>query len=182
MPSKNFIRKTSLPGLLIIERPTFFDERGFFREFARLSDLEQEGIKFHPVQFNHSKSLPGVIRGLHAEQWNKLVYPVTGEMFAALVDVRSHLDTFGKVETLTLKADNPLALFIPQGVANSICVTGKEPVHYIYLADKYYQKPGMAIAWNDPDLAIDWPVKNPIISKRDRNNPRLRELFPEQFT
>jgi len=176
------VKETSIPGVLVIERPTFKDKRGFFGELARKSDLQKYGIDFEPIQFNHSRSYPGVIRGLHAERWNKLVYPVTGEMVAVLVDIRPDSPSFGQVETIKFNAASRKAVFIPEGVANSICVVGNEPVDYIYAVDAYYDgSDARAIAWDDPDLAIDWPVENPIISERDRDNPTLRELFPEKF-
>lgn len=177
------VKKTSIEGLYIIERPTFRDKRGFFREIFRLNELEKAaGIKFKPVQWNHSYSEPKVIRALHAENWNKFVYPITGKMFTAIVDIRPDSKTFKKVETFTFDAKSHTALFISKGLANSICVVGREPVHYFYLVDKYYDgKDTRAVAWNDPDLKIKWPVKNPIISDRDKNNPTLRELYPEKF-
>ena len=177
------IKKTSISGLLVIEKPTYKDERGFFREAVRLNELEEiTGSKFEIKQWNHSKSKPKVIRALHAEGWNKLIYPVTGKMFAAIVDIRPDSKTFGKVETFTFGETRPRALFIPEGLANSICVVGTEPVHYFYLVDRYYDgSDTTAIAWDDPDLNIDWPVKDPIISERDKNNPTLREAFPEKF-
>jgi dTDP-4-dehydrorhamnose 3,5-epimerase len=181
--TNNFIIKTSISGLYIIERPTFNDERGFFREIFRLDDLEKEtGIKFNIVQSNHARSLPNVIRALHAEDWNKLVYPVRGEIFSAIVDIRPDSPTFGKYETFKFNEDSHKALFIPKGLANSICVTGNEPVDYLYLVDAYYNGGDRkAIAWNDPDLKIPWPIKDPIVSERDKNNPTLRQMFPEKF-
>ena len=177
------VKQTSIPGLLKLERPTFDDERGFFREVFHLNDLEEVlGFEFKTVQMNHSYSLPRVIRALHAENWNKLVYPVSGEMFAAVVDIRPESSTFGKFETFTFSDKERFSLFISKGLANSICVTGEEAVDYLYLVDKYYDgSDTRAIAWDDPDLAIDWPVENPIISERDKNNPNLRDLFPEKF-
>ncbi len=178
-----FIERTPLSGLLIIKREPRYDERGFFQEIVRLSDFESIGIEFKPVQINHSSSKPRVIRGLHAEAWNKLVYPVNGEMFAAIVDIRPDSETFGNSVTFNFGAENRRrALFIPKGFANSICVTGKTPVDYIYLVDSYFTgQDTRAIAWDDPDLAIDWPVKDPIISRRDRDNPTLRQMFSEKF-
>jgi len=180
---KNYINKTSIPGLFVIERPTFNDERGFFREIFRLNDLEKEtGVKFNIIQANHSRSLPGVIRALHAENWNKLIYPLTGKAFSAIVDIRPDSPAFGKVETFEFSEDNHKALFIPKGLANSICVHGNMPVHYLYLVDAYYDgKDTRAISWNDPDINIKWPIDNPIISERDRKNPSLREMFPKKF-
>jgi len=181
------VKTTSIPGLLYIERPVFHDHRGFFHEVFRLNELEEKiGFKFKPVQWNHSLSKPKVIRAIHTEAWNKLVYPATGKMFAAFVDVRPKSKTFGRVEKVifdnTLKNSLRRAVFIPAGVGNSICALGKEPVHYFYLVDAYWDdKKARGIAWDDPDLAIQWPVKKPIISERDKNNPTLRELFPKKF-
>lgn len=181
--TNQFIKETSITGLLILERPILPDDRGFFRELFHKDELEKAAqIKFDGVQMNHSYSLTGVIRGIHAEQWNKIIYPVSGEAFLAIADIRPDSLTFGKVETFTVNDDNRRGFFIVEGLANSICVIGDKPVDYIYLVDKYYD--GLdtrAIAWDDPDLNIDWPIKNPIISQRDKNNPRLRDLFPEKF-
>lgn len=180
---KLHINKTSIHGLFIVERPTFPDERGFFHEVFRLNELEKAAnVEFNPKQLNHSKSLPKVIRGLHAENWNKVVYPITGKVFVAIVDIRGDSETFARVETFIFDESDHRALFIPKGLANSICVVGNKPVHYLYLVDAYYNGADTrAIAWNDPDLAIDWPIKNPIISERDKNNPSIRELFPDKF-
>lgn len=180
--AEKFIQKTSISGLYVIKRPTFKDKRGFFRETARWSDLRSVGINFKPIQINHSYSLPRVVRALHAENWNKLIYPVTGKIFSAIVDIRPSSKTFGKVKTFLFSEKYPYALFVPKGLANSVCVLGNKPVHYIYLVDAYYKGDDTrAIAWDDPDLAINWPVKNPIISGRDKSNPTLRELFPLKF-
>ena len=181
--SLHIIEKTSIPGLLVIKRPTFKDERGYFKEIFRVDELEKTtGIKFIPKQWNHTYSKPNVIRGLHAESWDKIVYPITGKMFTAIVDIRPDSKTFGEYETFNFDGKDLKALFIPKGLANSICVLGSSPVHYFYLVDAYYSgKDTRAIAWNDPDIGINWPIKNPIISERDRGNPRLRDLFPEKF-
>jgi dTDP-4-dehydrorhamnose 3,5-epimerase len=176
------VRELSIPGLFAVERPTLRDERGFFREVVRWDELEAAiGRTFLPVQWNHSVSQPRVLRALHAEAWNKLVYPVTGTMFAAIVDIRPEQPTFGDVAEVTLDAGDPTALFIPSGLANSICVVGDVPVHYLYLVDSYYDgSDTRAVAWDDPELAIRWPVSDPIVSDRDRANPSLRELFTDR--
>jgi dTDP-4-dehydrorhamnose 3,5-epimerase len=177
------IKKTTIPGLYKVTRQTFADERGFFREVFHLDELLKEtGIDFKPVQWNHSLSAANVIRGLHAENWNKLIYPVTGKMFAAIVDIRPDSPTFSKVETFVFSHSEKYALFISKGLANSICVIGDEAVNYMYLVDAYYDgTDSTAFAWDDPDLAIQWPNKNPIISTRDKSNSRLRDLFPYKF-
>lgn len=183
MSENNFITKTLISVLYVVERPTFNDERGFMKEVFRLNDLEKEiGYEFKIVQANHSRSMPKVIRALHAENWNKLVYPVNGKIFSAIVDIRPNSSTFGKFETFIFDDKAHKALFISRGLANSVCVMGEEPVDYIYLVDAYYDgKDTRAVAWNDPDLKINWPITNPIISERDKNNPTLRQLFPEKF-
>ena len=178
-----FIKTTSVSGLLIIERDTHADERGFFREVFRMNELTPVlGFEFKPVQMNHSLSRPGVIRAIHAENWNKLVYPVSGKMFAAIADIRPESSTFAKVETFIFDDSKKYALFISKGLANSICAVEGD-VNYIYLVDAYYDgKDTRAIAWDDPDLKINWPVKNPLVSDRDKANPKLRELFPDKFS
>lgn len=170
--------ETTIEGLYILELTTFNDDRGFFREVYRKEDL---GIDFTPVQLNHSYSLPHVIRGLHAENWNKLIYPLAGNVFIAIADIRLNSNTFGKVETFTIDHYSRVALFISNGLANSICVMGNEPIHYLYLVDNMYNGDKTAVTWNDPDLDIKWPIENPILSERDKNNPTLRELFPAKF-
>jgi len=116
-----------------------------------------------------------------------LIYPVTGIMFAAIADVRPESSTFGRIETFVFDniqpvKDSPKALFLSAGLGNSICVLGKTPVNYLYWVDEYWDNSkAKGIAWNDPDLAIDWPVRKPLISERDRHNPRLRDLYPAKF-
>lgn len=174
-----YIKTTSIQGLLVIERPTFDDDRGFFRELVRMNEVEEAtGIQFTVRQWNHSLSHQGVIRGLHAEGWNKIVYPVTGRIFIAIVDIRTESETFARVEIFEFDASKEhKAIFISKGLANSICVAGNEDVNYLYLVDAYYDgKDTTAISWDDPDLAIKWPIKDPIISSRDRNNPTMRDL------
>lgn len=177
----DFVKETSIKGLYKLVRPIFNDDRGFFREVFHMNELEEVGIDFKPVQWNHSLSKKGVIRAIHAENWNKLVYPATGTMFAAIVDIRPGSETFGRVETFTFSPDDRYALFVSKGLANSICAVEGD-VNYMYLVDAYYNGTDMrAIAWDDPDLNIYWPVDKPIISERDKHNPKLRELFPEKF-
>lgn len=179
----DFVKTTSIPGLLVLERPTFKDNRGFFREVFHLNELvEAIGNEFKPVQCNHSLSHSNVIRALHAENWNKLVYPVTGKMFAAIVDIRPESTTFGKFETFTFSDENRFTLFVSKGLANSVCALEGD-VNYLYLADAYYTGSDTgAVAWDDPDINVPWPIKDPIVSDRDKSNPKLRDLFPEKFT
>lgn len=184
MQEEQNVKKTSIEGLLILERPFVKDERGFFRELFHKDELEKiSGIKFDGIQMNHSHSLPKVLRGIHAEGWNKIIYPVSGEVFVAIVDVRPESSTFAKVETFEINDDHRFGLFVVNGLANSLCVMGDKAVDYIYLVDAYWDGTDRrAIAWDDPDLRIAWPIKDPILSPRDKNNPTIRQLFPEKFT
>ena len=103
------------------------------------------------------------------------------------MDLRPESSTFGKVEYITIdntKEDSKRqALFLPAGgIGNSVCVLGTEMMHYFYLIDEYWDDAkAKGVAWNDPDLKIKWPIKEPILSERDQHNPTLRELFPEKF-
>ena len=178
------IEESRIKGLFVLSGKGFGDDRGFFREVFHLNELvEKTGVDFKVVQWNHSLSKKGVIRALHAENWNKLVYPVTGKLFVAIADIRPDSPTFANVDTFIFNTKKERkALFVTKGLANSICVMGNEDVNYLYLVDSYYDGTDTkAVSWNDPDLAVKWPIKNPILSNRDKNNPSLRELFPEKF-
>jgi dTDP-4-dehydrorhamnose 3,5-epimerase len=181
--SEQKIKNTSIDGLFIIERPLFGDERGFFREVVRIDALNKElNLNFSSKQWNHSMSKKGVIRGIHAEGWNKIIYPLTGKVFMALADIRPESKTFSKVETFVSDENNRFALFVTNGIANSFCNFGEDDANYLYLVDNYYDGfDKKAVAWDDPDLNIKWPVENPILSERDKNNPKLRDLFPDKL-
>ncbi|MBI2086511.1 dTDP-4-dehydrorhamnose 3,5-epimerase family protein [Candidatus Daviesbacteria bacterium] len=180
---EEFAQKTTIKGLLVLKRPIHQDERGFFREVFHLDEIEKTlNLQFKVVQMNHAHSSPKVLRGIHAENWNKIICPVNGQVFVAIVDIRVDSPTFGQAENFIINNDNRIALFVSRGLANSYCVIGNSSVDYIYLVDAYWDGADTrAIAWDDPDVAINWPIKEPILSQRDKNNPRLRELFPEKF-
>jgi dTDP-4-dehydrorhamnose 3,5-epimerase len=182
------IVKTSISGVVLIQRPIHGDSRGFVHEPYNKKELfDATGVDFNPVQWTHAYMKPGVIKAIHTEDWNKLIYPVTGILYAPIVDLRSESPTFGKVEYITIdntKEDSPRqALFLPAGgIGNSICVLGSEMMHYFYLIDEYWDDvKAKGIAWDDPDLNIKWPIKDPILSERDQHNLTMRELFPEKF-
>jgi dTDP-4-dehydrorhamnose 3,5-epimerase len=172
-----------IDGLFIIERPTFEDPRGFFRESFRLDELEDaRGCEVRFVQENHSRSRRGALRGLHSEDWEKLVYVSRGEVFTAVADIRPQSPTFGVVETFFLGETSRLKLFLPRAVGHGFCVLSEE-ADYIYQVTKYWDgaaTPG--VAWDDPDLAVPWPIADPIVSEKDQSNPRMRELFPGRYS
>ncbi len=184
------IFKTSVNGVLYIERSIYADERGFFSEIVKVPELEKIiAMPFQVKQVNHARSEQNVMRGIHAEGWNKFVVVLTGTCFSAIVDVRPDSDTFGKKEYFLLgNREDALkgCLFLPSGVGNSLCVLDG-PVDYLYLVDRLYEdrdKSGdVAISLFDPDLDIPWPIEkeNMIISERDTNSITLREKCPEKF-
>jgi dTDP-4-dehydrorhamnose 3,5-epimerase len=167
----------SLEGLWIFERPTAEDERGFFHEVFQARDLEAAlGRPVIFVQINHSRSRRGVLRGLHAENWDKLVYVPRGEVFTAVADIRPESPTFGKVATFWFGEDYRATVFIPRGMAHGYYVLSDE-ADYVYQVTAYYDGTDTrAVTWDDPDLAVPWPSRTPILSARDQHNPTLREL------
>lgn len=179
------VEPTSIEGLFVVKWDTYDDDRGFFRQTYQVKELEEaigREVKFK--QGNHSHSVPGVLRGFHAEPWDKCVYVVSGYAFAAIADIRPESPTFGKVETFYL-GEPPhgerIRLYISKGLANSFLTLGTKNVDYLYDVTDYYQ-PGIvqpAVAWDDPDLAVHWPLGDPILSEKDQQNPTLRELVGE---
>lgn len=185
--SENII-KTSIEGVVLIQRPIHGDSRGFVHEPYNKEELKAAtGIEFNPVQWTHAYIKPGVVKAVHCENWNKLIYPITGNLYAPICDLRPNSPTFGKVEYITIdntKEDSKRqALFLPSGgIGNAICTLGDEMMHYFYLIDSYWDDAkASGVAWNDPDLNIKWPIENPILSERDKTNKTLRETFPDKF-
>jgi dTDP-4-dehydrorhamnose 3,5-epimerase len=179
------VEETGINGLLVVRWPTHGDERGFFRQTYQIAEIA-EALGREPVlrQGNHSRSEPGVLRGFHAEPWDKLVYVACGFAFAAIADIRTESPTFGEHRTFIL-GDPPsgerLRLFVSKGLANAFCALGQAPVDYLYDVSDYW-RPGVdkpSVAWNDPDLGVEWPVADPVLSDADHANPRLRDLFPD---
>ena len=164
-------------GLWILERPTLEDERGFFREVFQLCELEaalERPVVF--LQVNHSRSRRGVLRGLHAENWDKLVYAPRGEVCTGLADLRPDSRTFGRSVIFRLGEQNRLALYVPRGIAHGYCVLSDE-ADYVYQATAYYDGTDTrAVAWDDPELAVAWPISDPILSERDRRHPTLQQV------
>jgi dTDP-4-dehydrorhamnose 3,5-epimerase len=178
------VEGTGIDGLLVLRWDTHCDERGFFRQTYQVRELAG-ALGREPVlrQGNHSRSAPGVLRGFHAEPWDKLVYVVRGAAFAAVADIRPDSPTFAQVRTFTLgdpPAGERIRLFISSGLANSFCTVGDEPADYVYDVSDYWRPdlPKRSVAWDDPDLAVRWPVQAPVLSPADQHNPTLRELVP----
>lgn len=176
------VAATSIDGLFVVDWPQHDDERGFFRQTYQLSELADalgRDVTFR--QGNHSRSAAGVLRGFHAEPWDKLVYVVRGVAFCVVADIRRTSPTFGKHESFWL-GDPPdgrrQRLYISDGLANAFLAAGDEPVDYLYDVTAQW-RPGIdkrAVAWDDPDLAVQWPIPDPIVSEADRDNPPLAQF------
>jgi dTDP-4-dehydrorhamnose 3,5-epimerase len=173
---------TPLEGLIVIEPQIFGDERGFFLETHHQQRYREYGIDRIFVQDNLSFSVKGTLRGLHFQVTKpqaKLVQALTGEVFDVAVDIRPDSATFGKWFGIHLSQQNKYQLFIPEGFAHGFCVL-TESAHFAYKCSAYYdpQDEG-GILWSDQTIAIDWPLKNPILSEKDSQFSSLSDLAPE---
>jgi len=161
-----------LNGLILIELAVRRDVRGFFTERFQAARFEELGLPTNFVQENHSRSLPGVLRGLHYQHTpaqGKLVGVIRGRIWDAAVDLRVDSPTFGRHSSLELSDANGRLLWIPSGFAHGFCVLGDEPADVVYSVDAFYNPEGDGgIYWADSDLAIDWPIKDPILSQKDQ--------------
>ena len=173
--------KTEIEGVLILEPRIFEDPRGYFFESFNLRDVEGQVGHVDFVQDNASKSSYGVVRGLHFQKGEhcpaKLVRVVRGSVLDVAVDIRPGSPTFGKHVAVELTGENHRQLFLPRGMAHGFSVLSEEAV-FQYKCDNFYCKESEgAIAWDDPDLGIDWrvPAEDVILSEKDRHHPRLSE-------
>jgi dTDP-4-dehydrorhamnose 3,5-epimerase len=175
------IIKTAIDGVVIIEPRLFKDERGYFFESFSQKEFEEKVCKTVFVQDNESKSSYGVLRGLHFQKppfaQSKLVRVVRGAVLDVAVDIRKGSPTFGKHVAVELTAENHRQFFIPRGFAHGFSVLSQEVV-FQYKCDNYYapQSEG-ALAWDDPELGIDWriPAGEIVLSKKDKVHPRLKD-------
>jgi dTDP-4-dehydrorhamnose 3,5-epimerase len=176
---------TTIPDVLILEPRVFGDNRGFFFEsFNERAWQKLTGLDIHFVQHNHSRSAGGVLRGLHyqiQQPQGKLVRVTSGEVFDVCVDIRKSSPTFGRWFGTLLSAENKLQMWIPTGFAHGFCVTS-DVAEFLYLTTDYWAPVHeRCIAWNDPDLGIDWPIDgDPNVSAKDREGQAFRDadLFP----
>ena len=171
--------ETDLPGCLLLEPRVFSDERGFFYESFNADKLAEIGLAMEWKQGNVSSSAHGVLRGLHY-QWpnpqGKLVTVLQGEVWDVAVDIRRGSPTFGRWTAMVLNAENKRHFWIPEGFAHGFVVT-RGPALFSYLCTETYDPAADAnIAWNDADLAIDWPLAHPALSGKDAAAPLLRDI------
>jgi len=171
-------KKLDIPGLVLIEPKVFEDGRGFFMETYKMPDFAAGGIKGSFLQENHSRSSKGVLRGLHYQNppfaQGKLVRVIRGEIFDVSVDIRRSSPTWGKWLGLILSEENKNILYVPTGLAHGFCVLSKI-AEVIYKTTNVYSAESEAgVIWNDEELNIEWPVKEPILSEKDRKLPSLK--------
>ena len=170
---------TPMPGVLVLEPRVYRDQRGFFLETYRQDALARLGITHGFVQANQSRSIRDTLRGLHW-QWRqpqaKLVRVVNGSIFDAVVDVRRGSPTYGQWCGVELSAENFRQLYVPSGFAHGFCVLS-DHADVEYLCSDYYDPGGEAgLLWNDPDVAVEWPTRWPLLSEKDASNPVLSQV------
>jgi dTDP-4-dehydrorhamnose 3,5-epimerase len=171
---------TAIPDLLVIEPQVFGDARGFFMESFNQKVFNQiTGLNVQFVQDNHSRSAKGVLRGLHyqiQQPQGKLVRTVRGAVFDVAVDIRKSSPAFGQWFGATLTEDNHLQLWVPAGFAHGFVVLS-DTADVLYKTTDYYAPSfERCIRWNDPEIGIEWPLDEPVLSPRDAAAPRLAEL------
>lgn len=170
--------RSFIPEVMVIRPRLYPDGRGFFMEAYKRSDFAAHGIAEYFVQCNHSRSSRATLRGLHFQKapkaQGKLVRAVAGEIFDVAVDMRRGSPSYGKWVSVLLSGQNQSMLFIPPGFAHGFCVTSEEADVLYMTTEEYAPECEAGVAWNDPDLGIDWPIDDPQLSERDRRWPRLR--------
>jgi dTDP-4-dehydrorhamnose 3,5-epimerase len=170
---------TEIPDVVVVELDVHRDERGFFVESYHAEKFARGGIEARFVQDNHSRSVRGTLRGLHAQDrrpQGKLVRTLVGTIFDVAVDVRPASKTFGRWVGVELAADSFRALWIPAGFAHGFCVLSDVAEVEYKCTDVYDAEGQLAIAWNDPEIGVRWPIDHPILSPKDASAPRLREV------
>ncbi len=174
--------ETELPGVLIIEPKVFGDARGFFMESWNGKRYEEAGLPERFVQDNLSFSARGVLRGLHFQNPNpqgKLVCVLQGEVFDVAVDIRMGSPTFGKWTGTTLSAENKRQFYVPPDFAHGFVVTSEVALFFYKCTDYYASDAEGAVLWNDPDIGIEWPIADPILSEKDSFASLLRKMPKE---
>ncbi len=168
-----------IPGVIVIEPDVHQDVRGFFLETYHAGKYRAGGVTDVFVQDNHSRSTGGTIRGLHLQlrhPQGKLIRVIEGEIFDVAVDVRRGSPTFGKWVGVALSAENFRQCYIPKGFAHGFAVVSAVAQVEYKCTDVYDAPSEIGIAWDDPAIGIAWPVRNPVLSERDKRHPRLADV------
>jgi dTDP-4-dehydrorhamnose 3,5-epimerase len=169
--------RLDIPDVVVVEPRVFTDQRGFFMEAYKRSEFAAAGIEEAFVQENQSRSERGVLRGLHYQRpphaQSKLVRVLSGAVFDVAVDLRPGSPTRGRWVGVTLSAENRKTIYIPKGCAHGFCVLTDHAEIVYHTSTEYVPEAEAGIMWNDPSLAIDWPISNPIVSTRDKAWPAM---------
>lgn|SRR2546422_5869407 len=169
--------RLAIPEVILVEPLVRDDSRGFFLELYKRSEFEAHGIPAAFPQANLSRSVRNVLRGLHYQRppqgQAKLVTVVRGEIFDVAVDVRRESSTYGQWVGVRLSDEHPRMLYVPEGFAHGFCVVSDEADVLYAVSAEYTPEREGGIAWNDPEVGIDWPVETPILSSRDAGFPSL---------
>ncbi|QQG40213.1 MAG: dTDP-4-dehydrorhamnose 3,5-epimerase [Candidatus Aenigmatarchaeota archaeon] len=178
--------KLAIPDVVLVTPHIFEDARGFFIKFYHRGEYAKNGIACTFVEDSHSRSQYGVLRGLHfqkgAASEAKLVRCIRGSVYDVAVDLRKGSSTFGKHVAVVLSEQNKKLLFIPRGFAHGFLVTSKEGAEMQYKMDAPYAPDADAgLAWNDPRVSVQWPIKAPTLSEKDKKLPELAELKDEEL-
>jgi dTDP-4-dehydrorhamnose 3,5-epimerase len=172
-------QRMEIPDVILVRPKVFGDDRGFFMETYKASEFKENGIDYDFVQDNHSRSQKGVLRGLHYQlkpmEQGKLVRCVRGRIWDVAVDIRKGSPWYGRWVAVELSEENKLMLWVPPGFAHGF-VALEDNTEVIYkVTNEYAPELGRGILWNDPDLGIEWPIKKPILSEKDKNQPLFKE-------
>ncbi|MEK9726714.1 MAG: dTDP-4-dehydrorhamnose 3,5-epimerase [Candidatus Margulisiibacteriota bacterium] len=174
--------ETSIPGVSIVVPEVFGDERGFFKEVIHPQKLAKIGINHRFVQVNHSKSQQGTLRGLHFQlppyAQSKFVRVLTGKIFDVAVDIRPKSKTFKQAVGVELSSDNHHMLYVPTGFAHGFYAMTDCEVEYA-CGEIYSPTFERGMKWNDPEIDIEWPSDQPILSEKDDNAPSLKDILSE---
>ncbi len=173
-------KRLEIPEVILITPKVFIDERGFFMEIYQKEEFAKIGIAGEFVQQNHSKSVKGVLRGLHYQKepyaQAKLVRCIKGEIFDVAVDIRKNSPTFGRYVSMALSEENKNMLYIPRGFAHGFEVISDE-AEVIYSVDNIYSKESESgIIWNDYNIGIKWIIKTPVLSEKDKSWKEISNL------
>lgn len=170
---------TAIPEVIRVEPQVFRDARGFFLESYHEAKFAAAGVSARFVQDNHSRSSRGTLRGLHMQlrfAQGKLVRCIAGEVFDVAVDARRHSKTFGRWVGETLSAENFRQLWVPPGFLHGFCVVSETAEIQYKCTELYHPEDELGVIWNDPELAIRWPLAAPLLSAKDAALPQLREV------
>ncbi len=178
-------KRLEIPDLILIEPVVFEDKRGFFMESYKYSEFAKNGINVSFVQDNHSFSKKGVIRGLHYQNppkaQGKLVRAIRGEIFDVAVDIRKGSPTYGKWVSVILSEENKRMLYIPPGFAHGFCTISEYADVLYKTTEEYAPDYDAGIRWDDPEIGIEWPIKDPLLSDKDLSLPLLKDAWNEFY-